>query len=166
MVKNRFLYFAMGFIFLFSMSYAGKVMLNDGTCIEIPDQLIINNDLSDDEIFIEEKVEEQILNDRQKEVMAILGITKVVPRVTGVFLRSGISTEINVNKEPNQPSAIAKLAIIVKNKNSRHHLLYPTYAQANARKDTLQLTTVFTYNVSDIINDHKDSNGLTVRIRK
>lgn len=143
--------------------YAGKIILKDGTCIEIPDKLVIYNDLKDS-IFVAKEEAAPAPTEAQKRLLALCAANNVVTSLTtGNTILTNTEDEITVNAEKRFTPAQAYVTIEAN--NNRYKLLYPTYCYAEGIL-VLTTQTVFAYRASDVINNQCDAQGLTVRFNR
>lgn len=147
-------------VLLLSHLYAGKVILKDGTCLEIPEKLLIFNDL-EKTIFVEEKVEEPEPTEEQKLFFELVGESMPPQRlITGRTIPVAQEDEFEVNKEKKSLSPVAQ--IVIEFNSSRYPLRYPAYSYPDAVL-AMGAVTVFKYKASDVIKNLCDERGFTMQ---
>lgn len=132
-MKNYFIFFSL--VFLFCNMYASRLQLQNGSCVDVPDFIVIHNDLEDD-VHVYES--DGFIN-------------------LGHQLQTSKSLELDCMN--------LDIDIEVHQRNTIYSLSYPNKLQDDQACKSLKVACVFEYRLSDIVKGNKNDKGYTCVVR-
>lgn len=165
--------FVLSLSLLLSNAYAGKVFFKDGREVEVPEGICIRHNAYElGDIFLEVEHQETLeKTEKGKEELLKHGITKVMPVVSGFYLKFNQGGTWAVNKTYNcDGKKIEQLLLRIRkhetsdDKGKEFSLTYPTYTYADEGHGhkSSRYYEEFYYRLSDIMENKLDENGFTV----
>ncbi|CAN5194605.1 hypothetical protein BH09DEP1_BH09DEP1_0830 [soil metagenome] len=143
-MKKYFNFFSL--VFLFCTLEAVRIEFEAGTRLDVPDSIIIHNDLGKDFMVYEVDVD---------------------PKYTlSGFILYALPKSRTLKLVDMSPDISVK--VYEKHGKQRQYTLYPTTGVAQSGRAVMGLTTVFEYDLSDIVKRNKNALGGTIikRIRE